>query len=86
VSKDTLEKFYGREIILADREMCEESIEQILVKYSQEPEKNIAFLVVGDPLCATTHSDIFLRAVKLGMKVEVIHNASIVNAIGCTGL
>ena len=43
-------------------------------------------MVVGDPFCATTHSDLYLRAIKLGIKVEVIHNASIVNAVGCTGL
>lgn len=43
-------------------------------------------MVVGDPFCATTHTDLFLRAVKLNIEVQVIHNASIVNAIGCTGL
>lgn len=42
--------------------------------------------MVGDPFCATTHSDLYLRAVNLGIKVEVIHNASIMSAIGCTGL
>ena len=41
---------------------------------------------MGDPFCATTHSDMFLRAIELGLKVEVVHNASIVNAVGCTGL
>jgi diphthine synthase len=43
-------------------------------------------LVVGDAFCATTHSDLYLRAIKLGIKVEVIHNASIISAVGCTGL
>jgi diphthine methyl ester synthase len=41
---------------------------------------------VGDAFCATTHSDVYLRANELGIKVEVVHNASIVNAIGCTGM
>lgn len=41
---------------------------------------------MGDAFCATTHSDLYLRAVKLGIKVEVIHNASIISAVGCTGL
>lgn len=41
---------------------------------------------MGDAFCATTHADLYLRAVKLGIKVEVIHNASIVSAVGCTGL
>ena len=43
-------------------------------------------LVVGDPFCATTHSDLCLRANELGIKVEVIHNASIMSAIGACGL
>ncbi len=30
--------------------------------------------------------DLYLRAKTLGVKVEVIHNASIMNAIGCCGL
>ena len=41
---------------------------------------------MGDPFCATTHADIYLRAIKKGIIVEVIHNASIVSAVGCTGL
>ena len=49
-------------------------------------EKPVSFLVAGDPLCATTHTDLFLRAVKMGVKVEVIHNASIMNAIAACGL
>jgi len=46
----------------------------------------VAFLVVGDPFCATTHTDLFLRCVEDGVKVNVIHNASIVSAMGCCGL
>ena len=43
-------------------------------------------MVVGDAFCATTHADLFLRAAKLSIKVEVIHNASIISAVGCCGL
>lgn len=35
---------------------------------------------------ATTHSDLQLRAIELGIPVKVIHNASIINAIGAVGL
>ncbi len=48
--------------------------------------EDVAFLVVGDPFGATTHTDLFLRAAKLGVQVSVIHNASIMNAIGAAGL
>lgn len=82
-SKDKLEEFYGKEIIEADRDLVEVDAMQII-----EPAKteNVAFLVVGDPFGATTHTDIIVRAREEGVKVEVIHNASIMNAIGCVGL
>ncbi len=35
---------------------------------------------------ATTHSDLVLRAKEKGIQYKVIHNASIMNAVGCTGL
>ena len=37
-------------------------------------------------LRATTHTDLQIRARQRGIKVEVIHNASILNAIGACGL
>lgn len=42
--------------------------------------------VVGDPFGATTHTDLVLRAKEAGIQYRVIHNASIMNAIGCCGL
>lgn len=35
---------------------------------------------------ATTHTDLVLRARELGIVVKTVHNASIMNAIGCCGL
>ena len=37
-------------------------------------------------ISATTHMDIVLRAKQMKIPVEVIHNASIMNTIGCCGL
>jgi len=48
--------------------------------------ENVAILVVGDPFGATTHTDLYLRAHELNIKVQVIHNASIMIAIGSCGL
>lgn len=48
--------------------------------------KNVAFLVVGDPFGATTHTDLILRAKEKAIKVQIVHNASILNAAGCCGL
>ncbi|RKF62666.1 Diphthine methyl ester synthase [Golovinomyces cichoracearum] len=79
----TLEQFYGRDIIIADREMVENASDEIL----RDAQKlDIAFLVVGDPFGATTHTDIVLRARALKIPVSTIPNASIMSAIGATGL
>eukprot|EP01027_Heterolobosea_sp_BB2_P012608 GEZU01018253.1.p1 GENE.GEZU01018253.1~~GEZU01018253.1.p1 ORF type:complete len:299 (+),score=78.92 GEZU01018253.1:45-899(+) len=83
VDKERLEAFYGKQITLADREMVESNSDEILANAGTE---NVAFLVVGDPFGATTHSDIIVRARDLGIKVEVLHNASIMNACGVSGL
>lgn len=81
--REALEKFYGKELILADREMVEQEADSIL---KDADVSDVAFLVVGDPFGATTHSDLVLRAVNLGIPYRVIHNASIMNAVGCCGL
>ncbi|KAH7673877.1 diphthine synthase protein [Dioscorea alata] len=78
-----LEKLYGKPVIVADREMVEERANQIL---SEASESDVAFLVVGDPFGATTHTDLVVRAKQLGIDVKVIHNASVMNAIGVCGL
>jgi len=48
--------------------------------------KEVAFLVVGDPFSATTHTDLIIRAKERGIKFQIIHNASIMNAVGSCGL
>ena len=73
-----LSEFYGVEVILADRDFVESEAERI---YEPAMNEDIGLLVVGDPLCATTHTDIILRARNLGIKVEVIHNTSVMGAI-----
>lgn len=82
-SKEELEEFYGKEVILADRELVESGSADILRDADKE---NVAFLVVGDPFGATTHTDLVLRAKKDKIPVEVIHNASVMNAVGSCGL
>ncbi len=81
--KEELEKFYGKKIILARRNLVEDDNNQIL---ENAKSKNVAFLVAGDPLAATTHIDLFLRAKKKRIKCSIIHNSSIITAVGVTGL
>ncbi|XP_075221755.1 diphthine methyl ester synthase isoform X2 [Lycorma delicatula] len=83
VGKEALERYYGCELILADRELVEQSAHEILQNADKD---DVAFLVVGDPFSATTHTDLSLRAREAGIPCEIIHNASIMNAVGCTGL
>ncbi|WRT68959.1 diphthine synthase [Kwoniella shivajii] len=83
VDKEKLEGFYGREVITATRELVELEADEIL---KDADKVDVAFLVVGDPLGATTHTDLLLRARSLGHPTEVIHNASILTALGSTGL
>ncbi len=82
--KEKLEEIYGKKIIYVNREMVEINAEKTILKNAKE--KNVAFLVIGDIFSATTHMDLFLRAKKMGIDVEVIHNASIVNVVSETGL
>jgi diphthine synthase len=79
-----LEKLYGKKIILADRDIVEKNAEQTILK--QAKDKDVAFLVIGDIFGATTHNDLRMRALKESIKVIYVHNASIMNAIGVTGL
>lgn len=65
--------------------MVESQSDSILENADKE---NIAFLVVGDPFGATTHIDLSLRCSDHSPQIETrtIHNASILTALGSTGL
>ncbi len=68
---------------IVEREDLEDNINKIL---ENAKEKDVALLVPGDPLVATTHNSILIDAKKLGIKTEIIHSSSIFSAIGETGL
>ena len=84
VNKSKLESLYEKPIILADREMIESNFDSEIL--SKAKEHKVSLLVVGDPFSATTHMDLYLRCVSEGVHVETVHNASILNAVGITGL
>ncbi|EMR63742.1 diphthine synthase [Eutypa lata] len=83
VDQSVLESYYGRSIIVADREMVESNSDEILRDAQTE---DVAFLVVGDPFGATTHTDLVIRARELSIAVQTVPNASILSGIGATGL
>src|SRR3990167_7001056 len=78
-----LEKLTGKKIVLADRRMMEEDVELLL---KEAKKKVVVVFVVGDVFCATTHADLVVTARKVRVKVKIIHNASVLTAVGDTGL
>ena len=82
-SVQDLEKFYEQKIILADRTTAEQKDEEIV---KEAKSKEVAFLVVGDPFSATTHIELFKLAREKKVPVQVVHNASVLTAVGITGL
>ncbi len=80
---EKLEKIIGKKIEVLKRENLEEKSGEII---KEAKNKNVALFVLGDPLIATTHVSLLSDAKKVGVKTEIIHNASIYSAICETGL
>ena len=82
-SPEELEKFYGISIRLLSREAVEVHPDWL----NEALDKDVVFLVGGDPMVSTTHLDLRLRAMEIGIVTRVIHSSSIVSAVsGITGL
>ncbi len=81
-SLKSLEKEIGKKIIPANREIIE-SMNELLGKAKRE---NIALLVYGSPLTATTHISLIQEARKQKIKYKIIYGASVIDAIAETGL
>ena len=82
-SQETLEKQIGKKVIPADREFVEQKIDELL---KEAKEKDVALLIYGSPLTATTHITIIQEAKKKKIPVKVIHAGSIFDAVAETGL
>ena len=83
-SLSNLEDLIGKKIIPLQRGDLEEIPEQNVLKSSLK--QDVALLISGDPMVATTHIDIILRAKKLGIPYKIIHSSSVYSAIGEAGL
>ena len=84
VDAAALEAAFGKRIELAHRETVESESELILGP--ARAGQTVGFLVVGDAFGATTHTDLLLRARAAGIATRIVHNASIMNAVGACGL
>lgn len=80
-SKEELGTMIGKEIADADRNIVE-SPELV----EEAKESDIALLVYGSPLAATTHISLIEECKKKGVETGVIHNASVFDAVAETGL
>lgn len=79
-----IENLLEKNVGVLERSDLEENSGRIVEEASN---KDIAILVPGDPMIATTHSAISLEARKKGVGVNVVYNASILTAVcGLTGL
>ena len=76
-----IEKMIGKEIVLVGREELESDFIPKRAKM-----KDVALLVPGDPLSATTHVSLIKECKTLSIKYEMIHASSIFTAVAETGL
>lgn len=76
-----LKEMFGKKFVQADREFVES------LKIIDEAEKtDVALLIYGSPLTATTHITLIDECKKSGIRYKVIYGASILDAMGETGL
>lgn len=72
-----IERSLGREVVVLTREDVES--DDIVLRESEKG--TVAFMTAGDPMAATTHIDLRLRAIERGIETRVIHGISIVSAV-----
>jgi diphthine synthase len=71
----------GKKIVPANREKVE-SLELV----DEAKKMDVALLIYGSPLTATTHISLIQECKRLGTRCRVIYNASILDAVAETGL
>jgi len=82
---EKLENLTGKKIVVVNRKMLEEENGRQILAVAKKG--RTVFLVPGDPLIATTHVNLRIKAKKSGIKTHLVHGASIVSAaIGMSGL
>ena len=80
---EELERQLGKKITVLSREQVES--EKVIIEKAKNGK--VAFLTAGDPMAATTHVSLRLKAIELGIETRIIHNASILSAAaGILGL
>ncbi|MDH5754538.1 MAG: diphthine synthase, partial [Candidatus Bathyarchaeota archaeon] len=84
-SIENFERISGKKIHMVSRKELEEENGEAILKAAETGKA--VLLVPGDPLIATTHVALRIRAEKIGIKTRIVHGASILSAvIGLSGL
>lgn len=85
LSMERLQELAEKGITVVSRKTLEEEEGKTILERAEKG--RVAFLVPGDPLIATTHVDLRIRAERRGIKTRVVHGASVVSAVvGLSGL
>lgn len=80
----SMELLYRKKVTILGRHDVENEPERIL---EAAKKGDAVFLTGGDPMVSTTHSDLRIRARKMGIETAIIHAASIQSAVcGLSGL
>ncbi len=75
-SHKDVEAFIGKKVTVLNRGDVEEK--DVIIKTAKK--RKVAFITAGDPMSATTHLDLRLRAVKEGISTDLINGVSIFTA------
>ena len=84
-SKNRFETMVNKQVHIVSRHDLEEE-NGALILNAAEKGKTV-FLIPGDPFIATTHVSLRIEAEKRGIKIRIVHGASVLSAIiGLSGL
>ena len=82
---ERMEEVYGKRIFVLERGEIEENAEEVILKLAKN--QKVVLLSGGDVMIATTHVDLRLRAIDMGIETRIIHAPSISSAVaGICGL
>lgn len=85
LSVANLEKLCGKPVTIVSRREVEDEEGKDILEASRDGK--VAFLVPGEPMVATTHVALRIKAEKEGIKTRIVHSSSIISAaISLSGL
>ncbi len=79
LTPEYLSRLIGREVKVVSRKQLEDENGDVIIRPALEG-KRVAVLVCGDPMAATTHVAVRVRAERLGIRTRVVYGQSIFSA------